>query len=209
MGALIELTDRQECSGIQEPDAIVCPLQLLPSPHLDPKTFELRALSAPSGIAVSSTLVVVSGLIKRLIRAFNQLIRTETRTNKGFRNANAQLEGCESGRIGRSRKPLCRKAPWVRIPLPPPMGCLGTSETDFRDRCIMRSETTRYCRSRLWLIVPCCLEGEPAKRSASPSLHACCISQVQRFQCVSSPQAVAWGAPVIPLWLAGENGRAP
>ena len=31
-------------------------------------------------------------------------------------------EGCESGRIGRSRKPLCRKAPWVRIPLPPPNG---------------------------------------------------------------------------------------
>ena len=33
--------------------------------------------------------------------------------------AKVQLEGCESGRIGRSRKPLCRKAPWVRIPLPP------------------------------------------------------------------------------------------
>ena len=31
------------------------------------------------------------------------------------------LEGCQSGRSGRSRKPLCRKAPWVRIPPPPPI----------------------------------------------------------------------------------------
>ena len=29
-------------------------------------------------------------------------------------------EGCESGRIGWSRKPLWRKSPWVQIPLPPP-----------------------------------------------------------------------------------------
>ena len=29
-------------------------------------------------------------------------------------------EGCESGRIGWSRKPLCLRAPWVQIPLPPP-----------------------------------------------------------------------------------------
>ena len=28
-------------------------------------------------------------------------------------------EGCESGRIGWSRKPLWRKPPWVQIPLPP------------------------------------------------------------------------------------------
>ena len=28
-------------------------------------------------------------------------------------------EGCESGRIGWSRKPLWRKSPWVQIPLPP------------------------------------------------------------------------------------------
>jgi hypothetical protein len=28
-------------------------------------------------------------------------------------------EGCESGRIGRSRKPLSLRAPWVQIPLPP------------------------------------------------------------------------------------------
>ena len=32
-----------------------------------------------------------------------------------------QSEGCRSGRTGRSRKPLCPyRAPWVRIPLPPP-----------------------------------------------------------------------------------------
>jgi bifunctional DNA-binding transcriptional regulator/antitoxin component of YhaV-PrlF toxin-antitoxin module len=35
-------------------------------------------------------------------------------------DATLQLEGCESGRIGRSRKPLRCKPPWVRIPLPPP-----------------------------------------------------------------------------------------
>ena len=29
-------------------------------------------------------------------------------------------EGCESGRIGWSRKPLWRKSPWVQIPVPPP-----------------------------------------------------------------------------------------
>ena len=32
-------------------------------------------------------------------------------------------EGCESGRIGWSRKPLWRKSPWVQIPLPPPRNC--------------------------------------------------------------------------------------
>jgi hypothetical protein len=47
-------------------------------------------------------------------------------TGRGARSSarsNNHLEGCESGRIGRSRKPLCRKAPWVRIPLPPPTVC--------------------------------------------------------------------------------------
>ena len=29
------------------------------------------------------------------------------------------VEGCESGRIGRSRKPLSLRVPWVQIPLPP------------------------------------------------------------------------------------------
>ena len=43
-----------------------------------------------------------------------------------FRSRRASLipyylapEGCESGRIGWSRKPLWRKSPWVQIPLPP------------------------------------------------------------------------------------------
>src|SRR5439155_21923137 len=35
------------------------------------------------------------------------------------RPVTSSTEGCESGRIGRSRKPLCLRAPWVQIPLPP------------------------------------------------------------------------------------------
>ena len=30
-------------------------------------------------------------------------------------------ERCQSGRMGRSRKPLYRKVPWVRIPPSPPL----------------------------------------------------------------------------------------
>ena len=36
------------------------------------------------------------------------------------RHVTSRPEGCESGRIGWSRKPLWRKSPWVQIPLPPP-----------------------------------------------------------------------------------------
>src|SRR5205823_1277707 len=50
------------------------------------------------------------------------LLRRETRP------VGSPSEGCESGRIGRSRKPLCLRAPWVQIPLPPPQA--GRSRKD-------------------------------------------------------------------------------
>src|SRR5262245_53137573 len=37
------------------------------------------------------------------------------------RSVECPAEGCESGRIGWSRKPLWGNPPWVQIPLPPPM----------------------------------------------------------------------------------------
>ena len=38
----------------------------------------------------------------------------------------ADAERCQSGRLGRSRKPLCRKVPWVRIPPSPPVSAILT-----------------------------------------------------------------------------------
>ena len=45
---------------------------------------------------------------------------SERRTARTGPSVECPAEGCESGRIGWSRKPLWRKSPWVQIPLPPP-----------------------------------------------------------------------------------------
>ena len=45
------------------------------------------------------------------------------------RHITSRPEGCESGRIGWSRKPLWRKSPWVQIPLPPPRTSRSEAES--------------------------------------------------------------------------------
>ena len=59
---------------------------------------------------------------QRRVRGARRAVLRWAKDSKGptGRAVTSRPEGCESGRIGWSRKPLWRKSPWVQIPLPPP-----------------------------------------------------------------------------------------
>ena len=57
-------------------------------------------------------------------------------------------EGCESGRIGWSRKPLWRKSPWVQIPVPPPCEQRGPGSPSWPSRALRRQLALRLRSSR-------------------------------------------------------------
>src|SRR6516165_1931097 len=101
-------------------------------------------------------------------------------------------EGCESGRIGWSRKPLWGNPPWVQIPLPPPRAFRGRASrpVPHAERCAVpdddlratvraavearvpaddreRSARTRILAELEWLPSPFSEDGGPTHVTAS------------------------------------------
>src|ERR1700731_4622086 len=74
------------------------------------------------------------------------------------REVDSLTEGCESGRIGQSRKLLCLRAPWVQIPPPPPATKRVTEVTRFIVSChgairgttLERSVTSGHLEEFIW-----------------------------------------------------------
>jgi hypothetical protein len=78
-------------------------------------------------------------------------------------------EGCESGRIGRSRKPLSLRAPWVQIPLPPQVRGTLSQVTRAKARLIPQ----KPLRVPGWVCDPRILRGtlrerQPGSGSSAP-----------------------------------------
>jgi hypothetical protein len=90
-------------------------------------------------------------------------------------------EGCESGRIGWSRKPLWRKPPWVQIPLPPLT----------KRRCESKSSRLRLAARRLrrrsaaWTLawsLAIVLDGVRL-RAYIPTLTVVCVTTCMAAMC--------------------------
>src|ERR1700704_6564760 len=78
---------------------------------------------------------------------------------RGVSRYNPSPEGCESGRIGWSRKPLCLRAPWVQIPLPPPSGGNRLGSALQRLRAEGRPDNGKCSRRKVWRMAIAILLG--------------------------------------------------